>query len=87
MKYLALVGIGAFIQSVSAQPDCPTACVDWDTECHGEAVRNNVRGEGNIVDGINNSVDGLVNDIAGRENRISGERNGVRGDFNSVLGI
>lgn len=66
MKFIALLGFGAFIQSVSTQPDCPTVCVDWDKDCHGEAVRNNVRGEGNIVDGINNSVDGLVNDIAGK---------------------
>jgi hypothetical protein len=87
MKFVALFGLGVAIQCGIAQADCPTVCVDWDKDCHGEAVKNNVKGEGNIVDGINNSVEGLVNDIAGRENRISGERNGVRGDFNSVLGV
>ena len=66
MKFIALLGIGAFILSVSSQADCLTVCVDWDKECHEEVVRNNVKGEGNIVDGINNSVDGLVNDIAGK---------------------
>jgi hypothetical protein len=44
MKFIALLGLGAFVQSVTAQPDCPTVCVDWDKDCHGEAVRNNVRG-------------------------------------------
>lgn len=46
MKFIAILGLGAFIQSVTAggDPSCPSACVDWDTDCHGEAIRNNVRG-------------------------------------------
>lgn len=46
MKFIALLGIGAFIQSVTAGNNigCPTVCEDWDTECHGKAVKNNVRG-------------------------------------------
>ena len=89
MKFIALFGLSALVQLATAgkyQTGCGSACLDWDNDYKGTAVRNNVRGEYNIVDGYDNSVDGFYNDVAGRANRVRGQDNGVRGNLNSVWG-